>query len=357
MSTSDHSVLVVGAGIIGLASAYRLARAGIQVTLFDPAPAGGATWASAGMLAPSAEIAPGEQSNYELQKGAVQAWRELADDLRAVIDQSVEIHETGTLIVGWDASDRRLVEQFATVADGFGAPYRRVTRAQDAETFEKLSPRISEGLLLSGDAWLNPDQAVAALTRALHHLNVEFVYEQVLGVGADGNGVSARTASGSFTASRGILATGSLPLPEGARASGENTVRPVHGVTARVQGIDRGVQPTVRAFVKGRTFYMLSRPGGYCILGATAEERQEPIVQLGELQRLLRDALDVVPELETAAMVENRIGLRPASPSLRPFFERVTPTGWAWSSGHYRHGVTLAPIAAGWALDYVEGSK
>jgi glycine oxidase len=125
-------------------------------------------------------------------------------------------------------------------------------------------------------------------------------------------------------------------------------------VTARVQGVDRANLPTIRAFVRGRMFYMVSRPGGYCVLGATAEERREPTVQVGELQRLLRDALDIVPELETASIVESRIGLRPASPDLRPFFEVIQTPGWAWSSGHYRHGVTLAPIAASQALTFAE---
>jgi glycine oxidase len=110
----------------------------------------------------------------------------------------------------------------------------------------------------------------------------------------------------------------------------------------------------VRAFVRGHTFYMVSRPGGYNVLGATSEERSERVLQAGELQRLLRDALDVVPELETATILEHRIGLRPASTDLRPFFEPLQTKGWAWSSGHYRHGVTLAPLAAQWAVSFVE---
>jgi glycine oxidase len=355
MNSSQRSTLVVGAGIIGLASAFRLALSGHQVTLFDPTPARGATWASAGMLAPSAEIAPGEESNYEVQKGAVAAWRQTAADLLSVTGSTLEIHDTGTLIVGWDASDRRLVDQFAQVARTFDAQHRTVSRAESPEVFERISPRIGEGLLLSGDAWLDPDQAVALLTEALDRLHVPLIREEVLRVCGDESGVAAETASGSFRGSTGILATGHLGLPLGAENSGAHSIRPVHGVTARVQGVDRAAQPTIRAFVRGRTFYMLSRPGGYCVLGATAEERTEPTVQVGELQRLLRDGLDIVPELETARVLESRVGLRPASPDLRPFFDKIETPGWAWSSGHYRHGVTLAPIAAGRALAFVEG--
>jgi glycine/D-amino acid oxidase-like deaminating enzyme len=69
------------------------------------------------------------------------------------------------------------------------------------------------------------------------------------------------------------------------------------------------------------------------------------------LQRLLRDALEVFPGLETAALLEVRQGLRPASKDLSPFFE-VVDERWAWLSGHYRHGVTLAPLSANEALEF-----
>jgi glycine oxidase len=110
----------------------------------------------------------------------------------------------------------------------------------------------------------------------------------------------------------------------------------------------------IRSFVRGNSFYMVSRPGGYDVLGASSEERQEPGAQVGEVQRLLRDALDVVPALETAVVLETREGNRPASDDLRPFFEVLVDGRWAWSSGHFRHGVTLAPIAAREAVRFAE---
>ena len=133
-------------------------------------------------------------------------------------------------------------------------------------------------------------------------------------------------------------------------------MRPVHGVTLRVRGLDRSAAPMVRAFVRGRPFYLVSRPGGYCVLGASSEERADVEVQAGELHQMLRDALDLVPELETAAVLETRVGLRPASADGRPFLERLEPKGWGWLTGYYRHGVTLAPLAADAALAFVEDS-
>jgi glycine oxidase len=346
-------VLVVGAGIIGLASAYRLARAGHRVTLVDPAPATGATWAAAGMIAPSAEIAPGEEDNYALQCRAPGAWRDLGAELAGLTGVGVTLHETGTLVVGWDASDRRLVDQYVDVARAFGATVRAVNRESHPEVFAALSDRITTGVVMDGDAWLDPDEAVTALLRALDALGVEVVQERVTCLSTAPDGVTARTETRTLHADLGLLTTGAAPLPEGV-ASPPHDVRPVRGITVRVAGPDRSDQPTVRAFVRGRAFYMVSRPGGHCVLGASSEERRDASIEVGELSRLLRDGLEVVPSLETAAIVETRVGLRPASEDGRPFLTGLDLAGWTWSSGHYRHGVTLAPLAALDALAHVE---
>jgi len=351
---SAHRALVVGGGVIGLTSAFTLARHGWQVTLLDPKPGGGATWAAAGMIAPIAEIGPGEESNYELQSGALQAWRTFADDLRAVTQRELSIVETGTLLLGWDGGDRRMVDQFAQVAGDLGVVPRRVSRDDQVAMFEGISPRIHEGLLVEGDAWLDPDQVVTFLSEANAELGVSMIEEAVISMTGDGTRVEATTESETFAGDIGIVATGAYALPFGATTSGRHVVRPVHGITVRVRGIDRSAQPMVRSFVRGATFYMVSRPGGYNVLGASSEERLETGAQVGEVQRLLRDALDVVPGLETALVLETRDGNRPASDDLRPFFEVLRDGRWAWSSGHFRHGVTLAPLAAREALRFAE---
>ncbi len=354
MCAAQKSAFVVGGGVIGLASAFRLAQRGAAVTLFDPNPGKGATWAAAGMIAPVAEIGPGEHENYQLQAGALAAWRDVAADLRQLTGETLTIVQHGTLLVGWDGSDRRLVEQFAQVAGEFGAEPRRVRRETSPDMFDGVTGRIDEGLLVEGDAWIDPDQAVALLASANELLGVTVVYQSVLNVCDDEAHVKATTESDTFGADLGIIATGANALPVGAGTSGQHIVRPVHGITVRVHGIDRSAQPMIRSFVRGSTVYMVSRPGGYNVLGASSEERGETGAQVGEMQRLLRDALDVVPALETATVVETRAGNRPASENLQPFFEVLHGGRWAWSSGHFRHGVTLAPLAALEAVRFME---
>ena len=354
VSTSTKSAIVVGGGIVGLTSAWRLAKSGYHVTVFDPTPGRGATWAAAGMIAPHAEVAPGERANFELQRQALGAWQTLSGELEVQIGRRVHLHVTGTLLTGWDAGDRRLVDQFRQVADDFKVTSAIVRRDSHPEVFIGLSDRISTGLLLDGDAWLDPDQAVALLCEGLASLGVDVVTELVDSIEGTSSAVAIHYDGGSMRADAGILATGAFGLPDGATPSGEHSVRPVRGMTVRIDGIDRSSAPTLRCLVRGRPFYLVSRSGGYCVVGASSEESSGPLIEVGELQRLLRDALDVVPELESCSLVETRVGLRPASTNLEPFFEQWPERRWAWSSGHFRHGITLAPLTACSAVEFVE---
>ncbi len=351
----SKSSIVVGGGIIGLLSAYRLAQAGFSVDLFDPQLAKGATYAAAGMLAPGGEITSGEQSQYLVQLKSTPSWELLSREIEELCNEKIHIHKVGTLLVGWDSSDKRLVQQHLELATEFKACVSHVDLDAHPQMFEFISPRISEGILLTDDAWVDPDQVISSLLSALSHLNVVVHHEAVHNVVSSKSGVEVRSASGTHTATVGIIATGSSALPTGITTSGENVLRPVRGMTVRMQGFDRSAQPMVRAFVRGRKIYLVSRPGGYNVIGASSDESGTPAIEAGELQRLLRDALEVFPALETAEVVETRIGLRPASPDHEPFFEELVTPNWAWSSGHYRHGITLAPLASLQAIEFATG--
>ena len=191
------------------------------------------------------------------------------------------------------------------------------------------------------------------MCEGLDALDVQFINEQVRTIEGEPSGVRVHYDTGSLAADSGLLATGVFGLLDGATPTGEHAVRPVRGMTFRVDGIDRSGEPTLRWLVCGRPFYMVSRPGSYRVIGASSEERSGPLIEVGELQRLLRDALDVVPGLETSSLFETRVGLRPASTNLEPLFEVWPDRRWAWSSGHFRHGVTLVPLTSQAAVEFV----
>lgn len=348
---TERRCLVVGGGVIGLVSAFVAARQGWSVTLLDETPAGGATHAAAGMLAPSAEVAQGERESFLEQLEAVRAWDEFRDEIYGVTGHRVTLERVGTLLVAWDAGDRGLVSQFQRLCEEFGVDNIVRSRDEEPDVFAGLTARIRDGLFLPGDAWLDPDEVVEALLRALKVLGVEIAVARAEHVEETGTKVRVVSAAGAFEGDVGIIATGAEGPPPGLIFTSK--VRPVRGITSRVRGLDRAGRPMVRAFIRGRSFYLVGRDAGYCVLGASSEERSEPFVELGELSGLLRDGVDLFPSLEAAQLIETRVGLRPATANQRSIFE-ISPQGrWAWSSGHFRHGITVSPLAGRAAKEFV----
>src|SRR5207249_3059552 len=103
LSSRSPDIIVVGAGIIGCAVAYELARRGASVQIIDERAAGhGATHASAGMLAPYVE-ADVASALLDLTVRSL----DLFDDFVARVEADgggiVPYRRTGTLQVAVDA--------------------------------------------------------------------------------------------------------------------------------------------------------------------------------------------------------------------------------------------------------------
>ncbi|CEI22984.1 Putative uncharacterized protein [Propionibacterium freudenreichii] len=74
-------VIVIGAGVVGLACAWRLRRRGHRVTLLDPSPASGASHAAAGMLAAVSEYYFEEESLLALSLPASRLYPQIIAEL------------------------------------------------------------------------------------------------------------------------------------------------------------------------------------------------------------------------------------------------------------------------------------
>jgi glycine oxidase len=93
--------------------------------------------------------------------------------------------------------------------------------------------------------------------------------------------------------------------------------------------------------------YITPRGDGRYVLGASVEERGfDPHVTAGAVHELLRDAIELVPGVAELALEETSVGYRPGTPDNVPVLGPGALTGLHWATGHYRHGVLLAPLTA-----------
>jgi glycine oxidase len=357
-------VVVVGAGVIGLASAWRLAQRGAAVVVVDPAPGSGASGVAAGMLAPVTEARLGEEALLRLNLASWARWPDFATEVEAVSGRAIGYRADGTLMVALDADDRAVLDDLAARHRGMGLAVEPLRRREARATEPGLAPGVRGGLLAADERSVDPQALVAALLVAAEAAGVTLVRAPVerlvvAGDGARVTGVELGAGSRTIEAGTVVLAAGCQSrdvggLPDDARPP----VRPVKGqvLTLRQPPVDPLVTRTLRGIVHGATVYLVPRDDGRIVVGATVEERGWDVTATaGGAYELLRDALELVPGLDDAELAAVRAGLRPGSPDDLPMVGPGGIDGLVVATGHHRNGILLTPITADAVAAVVSG--
>jgi glycine oxidase len=360
-------VAVVGAGVIGLASAWRLAQAGVAVVVVDPVPGSGASGVAAGMLAPVTEARLGEEALLALNHASWARWPAFAAEVEVAGGRPVGYRADGTLMVALDADDRALLDDLAGRHRAMGLAVEAL-RGREARALEPgLAPGVRAGLLAADERSVDPAALVEALWAAAEAAGVTVVTrpvervvttpagDRVTGValaGGDGAVVEAATvllAAGTWSATV-------AGVPDHVRPP----VRPIRGqvLTLRQPPGDPLIARTVRGIVWGSSIYLVPRDDGRVVIGATVEERGfDTTPTAGGAYELLRDALAIVPGLDDAELVAVRAGLRPGSPDDLPMIGPSGVEGLVIATGHHRNGILLTPVTAEAVVALVTGGS
>ena len=342
--TRTQRVVVLGGGIVGLACADALVSAGHDVTVLDPAPGRGASYAAAGMLAPGGEAWFGEEALLRLGIAGARLWPDYAADLERRSGHDVDRRTTGTLLVGVDRDDVAEVRRNAGLLAAEGVEVHDLT-GREARREEPRLAHVAGGALLPHDHQVNPRRVVAALL----HLLGDRVQPQH----------GTPTPQGVLREDGTRLDADVVVLARGAAAARD--VRPVRGEVVRARTPDPPVR-VLRARVHGEQVYVVPRAGGEVVVGATEEEHpadREPLPRLGGVARLLEAARTVLPGLDTAELLEVVARDRPGSRDNGPVLGPVASGGPARhlrAEGHYRSGVLLAPVTAAAVRAHVDGT-
>lgn len=352
-------VVVIGAGVVGLSVAWRAARDGHSVAVCDPEPARGASWAAAGMLAPTTEARWGEDALRALAQASAAQWPGFAAELEDDSGIEVGLRQDGTLSVAVDADDYRALAETVEVERRLGCEVELLTSEECRRMEPALNPRIAGGAFSPGDHQVDNRALLAALTEAATRRGVSFFRSAVRSLGASGAiGTGDRRVSGVVIEGSTELGAGSVVLAAGCR-SGEigaiaprdaPPVRPVKGQILRMQSAASSppVARTVRALAHGRSVYLVPRNNGEVVVGATMEERGfDTTVTAGAVYDLLRAAIAAVPDIVELELAEATARLRPGSPDNGPLFGPSWTAGLLVATGHFRNGILLAPVTAG----------
>lgn len=348
MTGQRYDTVIIGAGVIGLAIAWRAAQKGLTVAIADPEPGSGASHAAAGMLAPVSEAWYGEEDLLRFGLAARDRYPSFIAELTELSGVPTGFRQTGTLQVAYDHDDLGLLEPVHDLHVALGLEARRVT-AREARSIEPmLAPSVRGGLHVPGDGSVNPRLLTSALLCAVARARVTERRQQAREIiVADGRACGVALADGSR------LAAGAVVLATGWQAAGMRgvpaeilpPVRPVKGQILRLQSTREILHGTVRGLVRGSSVYLVPRANGELVIGATQEELgTDTRVTAGAVWELLRDARDLVPGITELELTEAAAGLRPGTPDNAPVLGPSALPGLVLATGHYRNGILLAAI-------------
>ncbi|MFE5854893.1 glycine oxidase ThiO [Streptomyces sp. NPDC056500] len=346
-------VLVIGGGIIGLATAWRTAQHGLSVAVVDPTPGGGAAQVAAGMLAAVTELHYGEQALLALNLESARRYPDFTAELEECTGQDVGYRPCGTLAVALDSDDRAHLRELHALQQRSGLDSQWLSGRECRRLEPMLAPGVRGGLRVDGDHQVDPRRLTSALVTACERAGVVFHrhWAQALTVHGD-RAAGVRLADGrELHAEQIVLAGGSYSRNlEGVPPHVLPPVRPVKGQVLRLT-VPAAFAPflsrTVRAVVRGGSVYLVPRHDGELVVGATSEELGwDTTVTAGGVYELLRDAHELVPGITELPLVETRAGLRPGTPDNAPLLGPTALPGLLVATGHYRNGVLLTPLTA-----------
>jgi glycine oxidase len=383
------TVVVTGGGVIGLSIAWRAAQRGFSVTLVDPSPGQGASYAAAGMLTPVSEAAYTEKELFALGAASLGRYPAFAAELAAASGEPASFRTAGTLQIGYDADDLAVIDELHALQDSLGVPGQRLTARECRRLEPMLDPSVRGGLLAEADGSVDPRQLTRALLAATERAGVRLIRQPVEGILAgpgdggpgdggpgDGLGTGPGAGAGDGTDQPGSERAGGVRLADGSTitadwtvlAAGWNSaaieglpadcvppVRPVKGQVARLRAPDGFLRRTVRGIVRGSSVYLVPRDNGELVLGATQEDLgPDTRVTAGGLWELLRDARALVPGITELEFTEAVARLRPGTPDNAPVLGPCRMAGLVLATGHFRNGVLLTPVTADIIIGYLE---
>lgn len=339
-------IVVIGAGIVGCATAYELARRGASVQIVDDRPAGmGATQASAGVLAPYIE-ARGEGPLLELTARSLDLFDELVARVASVSGTPVAYRRTGTLDVALNDEAMRRLRRSADLLARRGVAAEVVDAAGARLAEPLLGDGILGGLLIPSQGYVAATELTRALAAAARHHGAQFIeHGRVRRIVEHGSELSVETERGTLTGHHVVVAAGSWSgLIEIAGVTGRVPVRPVRGQLLQLAW--RGT--ALGRVTWGERCYLVPWEDGTLLVGATVEEAgfDERTTAAG-VRDLIEAACEIVPHVSTAGFIAAKAGLRPATSDELPIIggSSVVPN-LMYATGHYRNGVLLAPLTA-----------
>jgi glycine oxidase len=349
--------VIVGAGVIGLGIAWRLAQAGAPVVVYDSGAAGGgASWAAAGMLAAAAETEPGEEALLALTLESQRLWRDFARELEAASGISVGYRDEGTLVVALTRDDAAQLRHSYDFQRGLGLDLEWLSGMEARRREPHLRPGIAAAVASPRDHQVENRAVAAALAEAVRRAGAALCeLHPVRELDIEGGRVrGVVTNRGYEPADVVVLAAGAWSREIGGIPPAYMPpVRPIKGQMLALR-MDPAAPLLRHVLWAPHGIYLVPRQNGRLLVGATVEEKGfDDRLTAGGLLALIEGAWRAVPAIEELPVVETWVGFRPGSRDDAPILGPSGIDGLVVATGHHRNGILLTPLTASVVSRYI----
>jgi sarcosine oxidase subunit beta len=368
--SSFSDVIIVGAGIVGVSTAYYLAKKGVRVTVLEARDvAAGTSGACDGNIMLQSKR-PGPV--LEMAKAGTALYPRLVDEL----DVDVEYERSGSMVLFEDEIELSFMKPLIESQRAAGLDVRLLQRREALEIQPGLAGHVVGASFLADDASVNQLALCFALARAAQRMGSTFQFgSTVTDVIAKAGTVSGvRTDRGDVTAPKVLLAAG-VWSPEIARTVGldlpivprkghilvgekcEPLMRThlISSSYARHKHHAAGATATPLTGRESVSFTLGQTRSGTLFIGSSREfvgfdDGTDPEI----VRAIARTAVGVFPPLANVHVIRSFAGLRPYTPDGRPILgEASACTGLYIAAGHEGDGIALGPITGSLMADLI----
>jgi glycine/D-amino acid oxidase-like deaminating enzyme len=318
-------VAIIGAGIVGCSTAYFLARAGVRVTVHDPAGIGaGASGRNNGLV------------EHPYDAASVPLFYESVEFMRELLGGAMPADPVGALLLAADETGaRELLAHYAR----FPELQARLLDPEAASREEPLLAVGQWGCLLHTGYPLSPAQATSAVAQRARAAGAEFVLGAPVSLAelrAAGREVVVAAGAWSGELLAGLVRADSVKPQWGVIVLVELPQGPRHPI---IEGtVTRGL--TTGRITNEAPFTLLPSPS-WLAVGSTLLEGDEPRSEHWT-SRLLQRGAQFVPSIAAARVQSTLVCARPKSFDNRPILGRVPGQERLWlASGHGGRGMSL----------------
>lgn len=344
-SSPAPDVTVIGAGLVGAATALRLAETGLQVTLVDADFAGGGSTGAAMGHIVAMDDSPAQLA---LCADSRQRW----ETLTASLPDDAECDRCGTL---WLAANDEELEAAGERITGYALHDVRaelLTRNALTELEPHLAPGLAGALLVPGDSVVYPPtiarelvaRAVRLGARLREHTSVSALAPREVRF-ADGS----RLATGAIVVAAGVASVALVPELPIVPRKGHLVITDRRPGLIRHQLVELGYLQSAHTFGEASVAFNLQpRRTGQLLIGSSRElVGLDATINRPLLARMLSRALRFLPALSGTRAVRTWVGFRPTTPDKLPLIGRwpTLPDLWI-AAGHEGLGITMAPGTA-----------